>query len=86
MSIRTHLALVHRQTANVLFVLNRPEIGVANGVTIIGRCDRGGHQAIAILAEVDSYRNIGAIETRMSFLSLIPTYQPESSLIIDKLS
>jgi hypothetical protein len=42
-SISTHLALVHRQAGNVFIVLNRPEIGVANGVTIIGRRDRGGH-------------------------------------------
>jgi hypothetical protein len=31
MNIRTHIALAHRQIGNVLFVLNRPEIGVANG-------------------------------------------------------
>ena len=58
----------------------------ANGVTVIGRRDRGGPVSDCNLAEADSYKNTSAIETRMSFLSLIPTSQPESSFIIDKLS
>ncbi len=79
MSISTHLALVHHQADNAFIVLNLP---VANGVTVIGRRDRG---AIAILAEVGLYKNTCVIETRISFLSLMPTYQPESSFITDKL-
>lgn len=67
MSISTHLALVHRQADNV-FILKRP---VTNGVTVTGRRDRG---AIAILAEVGLYKNTCVIETRISFLSLMPTY------------
>jgi hypothetical protein len=43
MSISAHLTLLHGQVGNISIVLNRPEIGLANGVTIIPRRDRGSH-------------------------------------------